>query len=325
MIIKKLKGGSLSSTELHEENNRHVIKKRINFSKEREYGFMRWYSQLKKIQKYYTEFPDLFPRIYNISYDKDNVILTLEYFAGYEDVKTILSKNDLDKNQIKNIVNAIWKAFNRLHSKAHFFIDGSPTLYYNEEVKQKLKDAMLNVDFAEFCKKKEYIFDGEKIFGIYNYLDNLEKFFTSLKISSEENIHGNPTLENILYSFEENKVIFIDLYEESMMDSKYLDYAQILQCSRSHYGYINDRDITVDKNAAYHTLTIPNNFIVFNKLFEQKLPKKYKKLIDVLEATQFIRMLPFKCRAGEIEKAKFFYLMACKLLADIFKNGKYTN
>ena len=69
----------------------------------------------------------------------------------------------------------------------------------------------------------------------------------------------------------------------------------------------------------------PNNFIVFNKLFEQKLPKKYKKLIDVLEATQFIRMLPFKCRAGEIEKAKFFYLMACKLLADIFKNGKYTN
>jgi hypothetical protein len=42
-------------------------------------------------------------------------------------------------------------------------------------------------------------------------------------------------------------------------------------------------------------------------------------LVDVLEATQFIRMLPFKCAAGEFEKAQFFYVHACHLLSKIFK------
>ena len=45
------------------------IKKKINLVKEREYGFVRWYSQLKKIQKYSSDFPDLFPKIIDVSYE----------------------------------------------------------------------------------------------------------------------------------------------------------------------------------------------------------------------------------------------------------------
>jgi hypothetical protein len=40
--------------------------------------------------------------------------------------------------------------------------------------------------------------------------------------------------------------------------------------------------------------------------------------INILEATQFIRMLPFKCAAGEFDKAKYFYLHACHLLNKVF-------
>ncbi len=50
--------------------------------------------------------------------------------------------------------------------------------------------------------------------------------------------------------------------------------------------------------------------------FESHL--EHKQIIDVLEATQFIRMLPFKCAAGDFEKAKFFYVHACHLLSKIF-------
>ena len=52
MKLEDLKGGSLSTTELHEIDGVRYIKKRINLVKEREYGFVRWYSQLKKIQRY---------------------------------------------------------------------------------------------------------------------------------------------------------------------------------------------------------------------------------------------------------------------------------
>ena len=121
----------------------------------------------------------------------------------------------------------------------------------------------------------------------------------------------------MLYSFEEDRVVFIDLYEESIIDSKFLDYAQVLQCSRSYYGYINDRDVVVKQSSVSHNLKPPKNFDTFNFYFEAKLPNNWIKLIDVLEATQFIRMLPFKCRAGEVHKAKFFYVHACNLLGKV--------
>ena len=42
--------------------------------------------------------------------------------------------------------------------------------------------------------------------------------------------------------------------------------------------------------------------------------------INILEASQFIRMLPFKCATGDIEKAKFFYVHACYLIQKQFLN-----
>ena len=123
----------------------------------------------------------------------------------------------------------------------------------------------------------------------------------------------------MMYSFKEDRVVFIDPYEESCLDSRLLDYSQVLQCSRSHYGYITDRGVTVvGPSVGYHG-SIPNNFIVFNKLFEDRIDPADKKTIDVLEATQFIRMLPFKCAAGETEKAMFFYVHACYLLNRVLK------
>ena len=148
-------------------------------------------------------------------------------------------------------------------------------------------------------------------------MNEIENIFNETKLSTEENIHGNPTLENMLYSFEEDRVVFIDLYEESMIDSKFLDYAQVLQCSHSHYGYINDREVTVNGSSVYHNLEIPKNFDLFSFYFESKLPNNWNQFIRVLEATQFIRMLPFKCRAGEVKKAKYFYVHACHLLSRV--------
>lgn len=317
MIIKNLKGGSLSTTELHEIDGVRYIKKRINLVKEREYGFVRWYSQLKKIQRYSAYFPNLFPKIIDVSYETNDAILTLEYMEGFRDIKTILSEDNLTEEQIIKIADAVWKAFGTLHSKKCSSISGAPKLYYKEEVRQKLNDALYNDEFLEFFKNGVYEYHGQITHGIFSYMDELENIFFELNLPTEEYIHGNPTLENMLYSFEEDRVVFIDLYEESMIDSKFLDYAQVLQCSRSYYGYINDRDVFVQDATVYHNLNIPKNFDTFSFYFESKLPNNWNKLINVLEATQFIRMLPFKCRAGEVKKAKYFYAHACNLLGKV--------
>jgi hypothetical protein len=57
---------------------------------------------------------------------------------------------------------------------------------------------------------------------------------------------------------------------------------------------------------------------MFEKRLAIECTAKEIQTINILEATQFIRMLPFKCAAGEFDKAKYFYLHACHLLNKVF-------
>lgn len=320
MIIKKLKGGSLSSTFLLKEKNRRIIRKEVLLTKNREYGFVRWYSQLKKIQKYNSFFPELYPKVLNVSYLKDKAYFDLEFCKTFTDIKTIFTKKELKPTQIKKINNALCKSFKIMHKYKFTAIKGLPLLYYKEEVLQKIFDAKKHKEFLNFYNINKFEYNGKTIYGINSYLPELKEFFNNLSLQHEEWIHGNPTLENTLYSFIEDRIIFVDPYEESIIDSRFLDYSQVMQCSNSGYGYINDRKISINRNAVSNNLALPLNFSNFNNLFkEQMLEKKTKNIVKIFEATQFIRMLPFKCNVGKYQKAKFFYVHACYMLNEIFK------
>jgi fructosamine-3-kinase len=318
--VKKLKGGSLSSTYYIKSYDQEYISKEIVRDQNREYGFVRWYSQLKKLQRYNTIYPNLFPKVIDTGVDHNKAYFKLEYMKGFRDIKTILTNDTLTDEQIFRMSQAVWKGLNQLHSVTHDAIPGAGNLYFEEEVLQKMTDALAVPEFAEFYAHGTYEYDGRIVQGIGASIHDLENFFSELKLIQEENIHGNPTLENILYSFEEDRVVFIDVYDESMIDSRFLDYAQVLQCSRSHYGYINDNKVDIGKVSVTHRLQIPKNFETFNYHFESEIAdSRTKEIVDVFEATQFIRMLPFKVLAGEIDKAKFFYVHACYLLGKVFR------
>ena len=64
-LVKKFKGGSLSSTNLMEESGKLFVRKSVSLIDNREYGFQRWYSQLKKLQRYSVMYPNLFPPVLN--------------------------------------------------------------------------------------------------------------------------------------------------------------------------------------------------------------------------------------------------------------------
>ena len=313
-----LKGGSLSNSYRLPQYD--LVGKEIVRDKNREYGFVRWYSQLKKLQRYNTQYPNLFPKVIGVNVDEEKATFKIEYMKGFRDIKNILSNDTLTDDQIFRMSQAVWKGLNQLHSVTHDPIPGAGKLYFEEEVLQKLNDALAIPEFAEFYAHGTYEYDGKIVHGIGNSMMDLENFFKELKLIQEENIHGNPTLENILYSFEEDRVVFIDVYDESMIDTRFLDYAQVLQCSRSHYGYINDNQVDVGGMSVTHRLEIPKNFETFNYHFESGIAdSRTKEIVDVFEATQFIRMLPFKVLAGDIDKAKFFYVHACYLLSKVFK------
>jgi len=320
-IVIPLKGGSLSQTYRLPQHD--LVCKEIVRDKNREYGFVRWYSQMKKLQRYNTLYPNLFPKVLGVNVDGTTAGFKMEYMKGFRDIKTILANDTLTDEQIFRISQAVWKGLNQLHSVTHDPIPGAGKLYFEEEVWQKLKDALVIPEFANFHAHGTYEYNGKIVQGIGAYVHEMENFFSELTLVQEENIHGNPTLENILYSFEEDRVVFIDVYDESMIDSRFLDYAQVLQCSRSHYGFINDNIVDIGGVSVTHRLQIPKNFETFNSHFESGIVEpRTKEIVDVFEATQFIRMLPFKVLAGNIDsmkKAKFFYVHACYLLSKVFR------
>lgn len=317
MKVTRLKGGSLSSTCLYETDRLNFVRKSVDLKKDREYGFVRWYSQLKKLQRYQTLFPGLVPDVLAVGVTSDQAYFDLEYLESFIDVKTIFATSDLESSIIEKINSALWAAFETLHSKKYLPNYMAPKLYFREEVLQKINDAQTVKEFKDFYNLGSYEYNGKIVPGIHRHLNKLEKFFDNLNLDSEEYTHGNPTLENTMYSFKEDKIVFIDLYEESIIDSKLLDYSQVLQCSNSLYGYINDRQVSVQGNVVEHNLNIPKSFDQFNQLFIKNIDSKFIETVKVLEATQFTRMLPFKCFAGDIDKAKYFYVHACYLIDKI--------
>jgi hypothetical protein len=315
MEIITLKGGSLNSTSLHIEGDRKFVRKLISTQADREYGYVRWYSQLKKLQRFSQLIPGHVPRVLDAGICDQGAYFDIEYVEA-KDIKTLFKENLLDAAQTEQMHKQLWQAFDRLHQNTYQPNLSSLRLYFQEEVLQKINDARQFPEFESFYQLNRYLHWSETVEGIKDKLDIVAKLFDQV-ITVEGYVHGNPTLENILYS-DKDGIIFIDLYEEGIVDSKFMDYSQVLQCSSSYYGILNDSVITVEGNITHFDARFPKNLLYFDQLFNEELERRCTEqeylLVRLFEATQFFRMLPFKCHAGNIEAAKFFYAHACALV-----------
>lgn len=315
--VTKLRGGSLNSTCLHEGNFSSFVRKTISTNKNREYGYVRWYSQLKKLQRYHELFPKLTPQVINVGVNEHGAYFDIEYISNAKDIKTLFVNDELSDKQINDMHLKLWESFDQIHCHTYKANTSSLMLYFAEEVEQKLKDARQFPEFESFYQINNYDYQGTVIPGLKTNYDKFKNLFYQ-PVDVESYVHGNPTLENILYSPADNKITFIDLYEEGIVDSKFMDYSQILQCSNSYYGIYNDSVKEVNGNKVSCCATVPKNLKKFNDMFVSELSSRYStdhiKLVKLFEATQFFRMLPFKCHAGDITAAKFFYAHACYLV-----------
>ena len=95
-LIKELKGGSLSKTTVIQNEKGIFVRKKISIFKEREYGLVRWQSQIRKLQILYNYLPSHILPILNIGYE-DNY-----YFF---DMLCIIYRNNIILLNILNFNN----------------------------------------------------------------------------------------------------------------------------------------------------------------------------------------------------------------------------
>jgi len=312
-ILKLFKGGSLSSTKLIEHPKYgECILKTVSTEINREYGFVRFSSQIKRhnILKNYE--PELFPEILEVGIDdySKNAYALYEYKKDSIPIIQFLLQRP-KKQDIKKIADNLINSLNKLnnHKLQKHNPKGSLDYYIKEEMLHPINQ------YKEIFEQHPLNFNGLEI----KNTDQLEnEIFNTFRLIKEEDlnesclIHGNSTLENILINPNTFDIFYIDPYDETYIDHRASDISQILQCSKYYYGIK-----MMDKNfeSSSKKFVLPNTFselLFFNSLIEKRIEEMSinLNLIKLLTASQFTRLLPFRIKAGDMKNAKYFYALS---------------
>jgi hypothetical protein len=322
-VLEVLKGGSLGRTELIATSSRELrVRKSISSLKNREYGEVRWHSQLKRLQRYNSLLPGLFPKVLQLGTTEDSYFFDIEYFDGFCNLKSYFCNHSPNQEQIGLIAERVMGAAARLHSYTVFdSYPGSLGVYLQEEVLQKLSDARDDPDFEVFSNIPTIYFNGVEFPSLKSQIPWLKEFVAKIEIGNECFTHGNLTLENILIDPLSLEIRLIDPYDENIVDCREADFSQILQCSSSHYGIMGDYEPTVIGASVILEYKIPTPLIQFNGVILKSLTSSTLnlniELLDFLHISQFVRMLPFKVQAEDLNRAILFYALSCKLIQEM--------
>lgn len=315
-IVKRLKGGSLSGTYLMEAGSRRWIRKDISLADNREYGYIRWHSQLKRLQRFGELFPGVFPRVLDVGREGQKAFFDLEYIEGSLSGFDFLAANP-PEDEVQAYFDALVEAMDRLHSVRRSSWPGALDLYLYEEMERPLSICAEDTAFRDFLRHGTIVFNEVEVPSLVRVLPRIYEAAARHCIDPWEcYTHGNLTLENTLWEPGTRRIWFIDPYEENIADSVLNEYSQVLQSSNSLYEIYNAMDPKVDgcrvelqapPHPAIHSFNAK-----FLDLMRMRLSPDEMKLLKIYELSQFSRMLPFKLQVAR-EKMIFFYALASYL------------
>jgi hypothetical protein len=293
-LVKQLKGGSLSKTAVYTDGSNKWVRKSILISDNREYGLVRWQSQLRKLQLLGKQLPKNVISVINSGIKNDYYFFDIPYIPNSHNLYEAL-QNGVDARLVANKLAKLIKflASNKLNS-----IKGSISLYISEEVKRPMLlalevilDNANNLSFDEVKTLKIRISKSLKIVE--------QLIFKYYNVEVHECLtHGNLTLENAIWDYETQNIILIDPYAETYCETILGDVSQIYQSSISGYeavsNYIVEEDYSVIDYPYNQITKTLENFSIYLKKHLSNEQWYDEQILLILRASQFTRMFPFK-------------------------------
>jgi len=319
MIIKELKGGSFSKTVIIEEDGNKFVRKFISRNIEREYGLVRWQSQIRKHQIMSQAIgSENVPKILSLGFQDDSYYYDLEYLEDSKNVLDYLLDPYLNVNvdtAFKNIFEVI-----ETYKRTSFGpLKGSFSLYIQEEIVSVLK-RVCSDSKIKLLSLNESDEVGKLCAEAFELIDSNADYLNNIALV-ETLTHGNLTLENTMIDTS-GKIKLIDLYAETYCESWLGDVSQIMQSCIGNYELINDLDESAF-NCLFTEISIPSSasyeeFKQHLNNFISKLSHDDKVVLDVFYASQFIRMFPFKIDKTP-RKAFYFIIKGLRILNEALK------
>ena len=292
-LIKILKGGSFATVFLIKRNKQLMVRKYIEKTKENEIHYQTLKRQLDDLQRFDYYSPGCVPKIFNVYESPDEFYFDMEYLEHYDEL-TKFSYAIIQKN--------LAKVIERLKNDIYCYkkeIDGKGWL--NDFLSTKIfskYEFIENIDniFYKLINNDYMFINEKKVKGLRYYFKTTELNIYPTHVSP---IHGDLTLENILYNPITEDFKFIDQSGSRYVDPFEFDVAKLLQSLLAKYGEwdnlpnlcsyddqnnfkVNERFLETDKEKYEFML----------KEFGSNTNNIYKKGVFFL-SMYLIRMIPF--------------------------------
>ena len=313
-ILSELNGGSLSKTQIIDRDGDLFVRKSISAKKNREYGLVRWQSQVRKLQLLENLLGDLVIPISGFGLDGDFYFYEMPYIYGGDNCAAALEKGESPKLMAQTIL----KAIDRLTMFKFKPVPGAMSIYIAEEIEGPLfrsKEMLMTFGNSFTAAELKYLLDRiDKSLAVVNGL----KLKYLLCAPSQNITHGNLTLENMLWDFKQKSLVFIDPYSETYCENMNGDFSQLLQSSESGYESIvrEFNSSGISNVTMYPTEKIPKISLEFAKEIRGlALEKDWydEELVSLFHGSQFTRMFPFKIE-HDIRQAYGFLVHGINLL-----------
>jgi virulence-associated protein VapD len=310
-VIKELKGGSLSRTVVIDGGQRLLVRKYISITENREYGLVRWQSQIRKIQTLRSYLGESVISIESMGVDGSFYYYDMPFYKNALNCAELLENN----NNV-NLASEIVQLLDQMSKIGFGWVSGSVSVYLSDEVLYPLKNSLkqlLLVQSGSFSNINDM---KREIESAIDLVLILIKKYENKKIL-EGLTHGNLTLENMLWDKDSKKLILIDPYSETYTESLCGDMSQISQSSLSGYEYIIKNKLHNDPSIdGYPYTSIPKEInLLGNDILDLVSEFDWfdSDLHQIMYASQFIRMFPFKIHS-DTKQAYFFLMHGVRLL-----------
>ena len=294
-ILKHFNGASFAKTYLVTDNDNVFVRKHILKTEKTKDHVSTLRRQYEDLMRWEYISKGIVPKVLNYYESSSHLYFDMEYLANYETLSQF--DNDTVHSTLKNLVSRISKD---IYSFKRIIVDKGK--WMNEFMQSKIYPKFENSLLPHLTKHNGIIINGKK------YTD-LARMFASIPYDKfapdyEGMIHGDLTLENIMYNAHTDDVKVIDHAGSRYIDAIEMDIGKLFQsllCSY-HKWDILCTQLDIDDANELLRYTIPDELVVTKddvlhkftwlKYYNSNISVAYDRGVFFM-TTYFIRMLPF--------------------------------
>jgi len=332
-IVSDMSANSFAKTYLLKNGEKHFVRKHIfKEGREKHYGQLK--RQKNDIERMNFIAKGVCPKIY-CEHDSDiEYYYDMEYLSGYKPL------SEFDDEGV--VLFALEKILDVMRSSIYTYSTRvDPLVWVHEFLQEKIYPkftsfSLLGEDFLTIIESEEIWINEKKYVGLRKLFDLLD--FQDLGPREISIVHGDLTLENILYNNENKDVRLIDMDGSRLFDAKELDLGKQAQSIIANYqswksleGSNLIRSVNIEQKKF---ITEEKNYIHINTQLSNNLFDRWSSILSVPQrdtirkayfymSTYFIRFVPFRLQLGR-EHGIYSLLMAIvwlnKLITEEFEN-----